>query len=125
MIHVSDIDATDWSMKLGSIGEIVTDIEDIHQCIGTIIGTIKGSVPHNPLFGCDAWKYQDSPIDYAIPNVCREIRAALEQWEQRIEVKTVAFIDFDDARARIRIQWVLADGTAELYSTEVPYVTSA
>lgn len=91
-VKVSDITAADWSPAIGSPGEIVTDLADIEQCMDTIITTRKGSVPHQPLLGCDAWLWIDRPQTIAVPNICREVIDALELWEPRIVVDSVSVL---------------------------------
>lgn len=90
-VHVLDITVADWQPKLGEIGEVVVDIDDIDQCIRTILVTQKGSVAHEPDFGSDLWRYIDWPIDQARPHVVREILDAIARWEPRIEVLAVTF----------------------------------
>lgn len=85
-IRVSDITAVDWSPQQGNFGEVVTDILDIEQCIGIILTTPRGSDPHRPLFGCDAWRWIDKPSAIAIPNIILEAVDSLEMWEPRIEL---------------------------------------
>ncbi len=85
----NEITSKYWQPKKGEIGEVVEGIEDINQCIENIVMTRKGSVPHNPEFGCDAWKYVDAPEHIAIPNMKREIIDALTAWEARITVTSI------------------------------------
>lgn len=88
-VRVDEITSADWSLKVGSPGEIVTDLDDIEQCIDIILTTRKGSVPHQPLFGCDAWLWLDKPLQIARPNIIRECVDALTLWEPRIDVISV------------------------------------
>lgn len=89
--NVLDITVADWQPELGAIGQVVTDIADIDQCIRTILITPKGSVAHEPDFGSDLWRYIDWPVDQARPHVVREILDAVSRWEPRVEVLAVTF----------------------------------
>jgi hypothetical protein len=102
--RVSDIRTTDWQPKLGAIGEVVEDMDDIDQCIRTILSTPKGSVPHQPDFGSDVWRYLDWPIAAARPNVVREIVDAIALWEPRVEITAVSYSVSADDPATLEIQ---------------------
>ena len=71
-------------------GSLVTDVDDINQCIHIILHTPKSADPLRPTFGCDQDKYLDSPINIARPHLVREITDALRQWEPRIVVTRVS-----------------------------------
>lgn len=88
-IRVSDITSADWSPAVGSPGDIVAGLDDIEQCLGIILTTPKGSDPHRPLFGCDAWLWVDKPAPIAIPNIIRESVDSLRIWEPRIAIISV------------------------------------
>nr|WP_294864341.1 GPW/gp25 family protein [uncultured Pseudogulbenkiania sp.] len=114
MIQLSDIQSADWSPQLGEPGVVVEDLDDIDQCIRIVIGTPKGSVPLRPLFGCDAWLWQDAPVDVALPNVVREVYAAIAMWEPRAEIVGVTLSPGDDeAHWKIRITWQPASGDSQ------------
>ncbi|MDA8428201.1 MAG: GPW/gp25 family protein [Geobacteraceae bacterium] len=104
-VRVNDITAIDWSPRLGSPGEVVTGLDDIDQCIAIIINTRKGSVPHNPLKGCDAWRWIDAPANIAVPNIIRESVDALELWEPRIKVTGVTTEITGAGSATITVSW--------------------
>jgi phage baseplate assembly protein W len=70
-------------------GALAVGVEDVRQCIDIILRSIPGSDPMRPLFGCNAFKYVDKPIDVAVPNVKKEIYEALSLWEPRIEVTSI------------------------------------
>ena len=42
--------------QAGTVGGIVTDIDDIEQCYDTIFNTSKGDIPYNPNLGTDIFK---------------------------------------------------------------------
>jgi hypothetical protein len=109
---LSQINSVDWQPKKGAIGEIVEGIDDIKQCIENILQTPKGSVPHNPEFGSDAWKYIDAPVNVAIPNIIRETIDAINMWETRVEVSTVD-AEIDGSHVIINLSWKLQDSDIE------------
>lgn len=74
---------TYWQPKLGSLGEVVTDLDDIAQCIRTILHTLKGSVALEPDLGL-SYRWLDRPITEAIPELLVEIGLALRRFEPRI-----------------------------------------
>lgn len=123
-VRVSDISAIDWSPRLGSPGEVVTGLEDIEQCIAIIIFTRKGSVPHRPLLGCDAWRWIDAPANIAIPNIIREVVDALELWEPRIKVAGVMAVVTGAGSATITVSWQPRNGQS-IMITEVTLVNPA
>jgi len=102
-----------WSPKLGDVGEIVTDTEDINQCIRIILTTRKGTVPHRPEFGSNLQDYIDWPQNRAKPFIIRESLEAIERWEPRVRVKQVVVLPTEIAQIRVQVAWTLADGVAE------------
>lgn len=114
---IRNITAADWQPRLGAHGDIVAGVDDIHQCIRTILMTPKGSVPHRPEFGSDIWRYLDLPTGEAIPHVVREGIEALRRWEPRIEVVRMVPLELN-AHLHISVEWRL-DGRGEMVATEV------
>ena len=122
-IRVDEITASDWSIKVGDPGNVVEGIEDVDQCIGIILTTIKGSDPHRPLFGCDAWLYLDWPIPDAIPNVIREAVDSLEMWEPRIDIVRV-YPQVDGATITVVVEWKFKSDATLQGQTEVTLVAA-
>jgi phage baseplate assembly protein W len=117
MIKIDDISSVDWQPKLGEIGAVVENIEDINQCIGIILTTPKGSDPHRPEFGSDIYKYIDYPVNEAIPNIIREAIDAINTWEPRVDIKGIK-AEVDIANIMLKIEWILKE-TGESKSIEV------
>ena len=107
-MNVNEINSIYWQPKINSIGDIVTDIDDVNQCISIILSTPKGSVPHNPDFGSDVWMWIDSPIDEARPNIIREAIDAIEEWEQRIDISRVT-VEFEETNLILKIEWTFKE----------------
>lgn len=107
---VNDIKSLDFQPKKDNIGAVVEGIEDINQCISIILSTPKGSVPHNPEFGSDVYKYIDYPADEAVPNIINESIKAIQRWETRVDVvKITASVEKENVK--ISVQWKLKTGT--------------
>jgi len=116
-VRVPDIQATDWSTRVGLPGQVVEDADDINQCIGIILTTRLGSDPHRPLFGCNAWQHLDKPIPVARPLVVADVLEALELWEPRITVVRVT-TEISDNTVTVLVEWQF-NGDDTTYQTEV------
>lgn len=81
-----DIKSADWSLAVGDFGQVVEGVQDINQCIVTILSTNKGSDPFRPNFGSDIWDWIDRPLPVALPNMKLAIYEAIGLWEQRVHV---------------------------------------
>lgn len=120
-ITLANITSADWSVKLGSIGDVVQGISDVDQCVAIILTTPKGSDPLRPTFGADLWRYIDNPIGLAIPAIVREVSAAIAMWEPRIVLQSVSVTPANDgssqsgAHLNVAITWQLRlDGAPSL-----------
>ena len=106
MIKVSDIGSVDWSPKLGSLGDVVEQLQDIEQCIRIIVLSPKGSDPHRPDFGCDAWRYLDRPADTGFADIIREVIQAIRAWEPRVlDVSLTCALN--GSQVTLTINWTL------------------
>ncbi len=110
-VLLADITAADFSPKLGEPGSVVENLDDINQCIRVIVSTPKGTRAHEPLFGCDAWKYQDWPVTDAIPHIIAAVIEAIEEWEPRVDLVSVIPVTSEAGAGKITIQieWTLHD----------------
>lgn len=90
---LTDIVSHDWQVKLETQkdkqSEILEALDAIKQSIYIILTTPKGSVPHNPEFGCDLWKYIDHPTDNYLPLIITEAIKAISIWETRAKISTI------------------------------------
>lgn len=93
MALMSEIRHIHWQLRAGETepasSAIVTGYDDIDQEVRTIILTPIGSVPCNPLKGCNLLPYIDRPPAEALPRICQEVWDAVTTWVSRIEVLTV------------------------------------
>ncbi len=97
----------------------VRGMDDINLCIENILSTRKGTDILRPQFGSNHYDYIDQPSDVAIPNMVREIYAALEQWEKRIVVEKIQV--FGEApHFELVVRYRLThETTREIYKTVV------
>lgn len=51
MDNITEVTTNNWQRKANTIGEIVTENEDIEQCFNTILNTVKGECPLQPNIG--------------------------------------------------------------------------
>lgn len=79
----------DWQMRVGEIGELVEGVADLEQSITAILTTPRGSLAHDPDFGCGLSRYLDAPISIARPLVMADVLAAVQRSEPRVQVTRV------------------------------------
>lgn len=106
-------------LRSDRLGELVTDVQDVNQCVLVILTTPKGSDPHRPLFGSNLHLYLDYPVPVARPHMVREVVIALQEWEPRIEVVSVAVDLADVAALNCVVQWRFV-GSAAAFAATVP-----
>lgn len=105
MTSVSEISARDWSPKLGDFGEVVTNIDDIAQCLRIIFTTRIGSVPMRRKFGSKIHRSLDKPFAVAQANLPIDILEAA-QWEPRAVINGVTVSRTSDIAAlTVTIDW--------------------
>lgn len=109
----SQVDGHASGLASDRLGELVTDTQDVDQCIRIILTTPKGSDPHRPLFGSNLHLYIDYPVNSARPHIVREAVNALREWEPRIEVVKVTVSLVDMAALACVVEWKFVAGVAE------------
>lgn len=111
MIERSEIPYIHWQKRLVAAdsdmlsGEIVSDFSDIEQEITVIVSTMIGSVPTNPLKGCDLMPLIDMPSEEATPLICQKIWDAITAWVVRVEVDTITATPVDIHHWKVTIPW--------------------
>lgn len=96
-----------WQPKIGSLGDVVTELEDIHQCILTILSTPRGSDPHRPDFAVNLLDWVDRPITAVRSVMVRDVLQAIAVWEARATVKRVTVdVGTDGASLTLTVFWV-------------------
>lgn len=116
--NIYKLNTTHWSHKLGTIGEIVKDIDDIKQCYSVIFATQKGSVLLNPNLGWNIRKYFGQPLNIVGKEMRTELLKELNYQEQRAKVQDV-FLFYDQVdkgklKARIKFQYFNITENAEV-----------
>jgi len=90
LAKLADIKSPVWSYSISGGGAIAEGLAAIRQCIDIIIRTTPGTNPLRPEFGSNVYKYQDHPLDVAIPNVKKAIREAVALWEPRVVITSIS-----------------------------------
>jgi phage baseplate assembly protein W len=110
---VKDINSKNWAIDINNPSEVVQGLADVNQCIYIILTTVKGSSPLRPEFGCSLWDYVDKPINFAIPNMIREIAAALQEYETRITIDSILYEIKNTSEINFTIKWTSNFGSSE------------
>lgn len=80
MQNIKKLHTKNWQHQRNTIGEVVTEINDIKQCIDTICLTAKGSVPFMPELGTNAFEALGENSDDAIGLI-------IAMWEKEIPLQ--------------------------------------
>lgn len=110
MVQINEIVSKDWSMSLANPGEIVTDLQDIEQCILIICTTVRGSDPLRPEFGSNIVRHLDRPRNVGVPNIVIEIAEAIEIWETRAVLNAITYSFEQPEHVTFFIDWQTLDG---------------
>jgi len=110
-----------WQAKADAIGQTVVGLDDLDQCIRTILCCPLGSVPLEPEFGCALQNYLDLPTPQAVPAIIRAITKALQRWEPRIELGPIECRREAAHKLRLCLSWRPSspEGQAAFVKTEV------
>ncbi|MGG6295307.1 GPW/gp25 family protein [Leptolyngbya sp. AN02str] len=100
-----------WQHKLGEIGAIAADGEDLQQAVTIILQTPRGSDVHRPEFASDLRDYVDYPVERATSFVVRDSVAAVELWEPRVDLQSVEILPYDSAihQMTVALSWNVAN----------------
>lgn len=101
-----------WQHQKGTIGGILTEADDIGQCLETIATTQKGTVPHNPLFGFDLMEFQDMPLNQIEAKLKTALLGDLSIQEPRAEITDIVF-NYDngaDGHLKCNIKYNIKNG---------------
>jgi phage baseplate assembly protein W len=118
LIRFDQIQSADWQPAIGQLGSVVTDLDDVGQCIQTILQTPVGSVPLTPLFGSRLHLYLDAPVNLVAPDLVRETTDALQLWEPRIIVMQAVPALLDNGMA-ITVTWAPIEQPDDVRNTVV------
>ena len=106
MTTVAEITARDWSPKLGKYGEVVTNMDDISQCLRIVFSTPIGSVPLRRDFGSRWQRSIDKPYAVAQANIPLDILESA-RWEPRATIVAVRVSPSESniAGMRVEVDW--------------------
>lgn len=97
--------ATSSGLLADRLGLVVTDLDDIAQCIEVILRTPLGSDPQRPTFGSNVDQYVDWPLTAARPRIAREVARAIGLWEPRVTILKVTATSSEIAQLAVAIVW--------------------
>lgn len=106
MTDLRTLDATYWQPQVGVLGGILTDLDDIHQCILTILSTPRGSDPHRPDFAVNLLDWVDKPINAVRPQLVQAVVEAISKWERRASIQRVTVESTEGADLAINVFWI-------------------
>lgn len=86
---ITDITTPNWQLSNKQEGAIVTDGDDILQCIVNILYTQQGEVPFDPFFGSRIYRNLDAPINMLVPGTVSDIYDAVTTWEKRVRLNRI------------------------------------
>lgn len=98
MTNIYKIPTKNWQHKLNSIGEVVTELEDIEQCYKVIFKTRKGSVVLNPNLGWNFLDYLDVPLNLVEAKMRIALLKELNYQEPRAKAIDAKF-SYTDAKS--------------------------
>ena len=104
---------------------LVAREREVEEAIRMVLGTAHGERPMRPEFGCGIHDYVFAPADGTTAGRIRyEVRASLERWEPRIEVKDVHVSNDpgDQTILYIDVQYALR-GTNDKRNLVFPFYT--
>ncbi|MDR3134254.1 MAG: GPW/gp25 family protein [Prevotellaceae bacterium] len=110
-------DTRNWQISINNPGVIVEGVEDIAQCVYTILTTIKGSDPLRPDFGSNVMKYIDRPVNEVQSLLAYEVIYALEIWESRINVRKCRYTSDETGKSNIYIEAEVIASAAQVTIT--------
>jgi phage baseplate assembly protein W len=114
-MNLSNIKSVNWQLSNKKLGDVVEGIEDIRQCIQTILTTTRGSDPLRPLFGSDIYTHIDKPVNIAAALISAEIVKAITLWETRIVLKSITYtIDGSTINFEIKTELLESGETTEI-----------
>lgn len=109
MATLESIKSKVWGISILGTGKIAEGLASLRQCISIILHTSLGTDPLRPLFGSRVYKYQDAPVNIAIPNIKASIIEALRIWEKRIRVQSVTHRLNSAGHVEFEITYLLVD----------------
>lgn len=111
-----------WQLKVDALGDVVSEAEDIAQCLKTILTTPRGSVPLDSGFGSKCWHWIDAPVDVARAGLVRSSYEALESYEPRAKIKAVSADHTANGKVHLTIDWEFSGESTHVVSKQTEVV---
>lgn len=110
--NIYKLNTKHWQHKLNTIGELVTDADDILQCYEVIFRTPIGSCVLNPNLGWNSLEYLGKPLNLVESKMRPALMLALTQQEPRASVDAVNFSygsaeDFANGHLTVEITYTI------------------
>ncbi|MCO5238875.1 MAG: GPW/gp25 family protein [Chitinophagaceae bacterium] len=103
MATLNDIKSVDWQLSTVGVGAVAQGVQDVRQCIDTILRTTPGTDPLRPQFGSNIYQYVSKPVNVAVPGVVKAIIDALDLWENRVELQKVShYLDTTEGKSQLK-----------------------
>lgn len=103
MATLSDIKSVDWQFSTLGVGAVTQGIQDVRQCIDTILRTTPGTDPLRPQFGSNVYQYADKPVTIAVPGVIKAVIDALDLWEVRVVIQSIShYLDTTEGKSQLK-----------------------
>lgn len=104
-INVQEIETNNWQKQRNTIGGIVTEDEDIEQCMSTILETIKGECPLQPNIGSNFIEAIGENLQDAEQIIKTIIFKEFPIQEPRAKIIKVTSQYIDDFKLYITVEW--------------------
>ncbi|MBR1754031.1 hypothetical protein IJ732_04265 [bacterium] len=88
-MNIKEIKTKYWQKKRGTVGDIVTDLDDIEQCYDTIFNTVKGEIPFKPDIGTNIFEAIGEKPKDAIQIAKTIILKEFPKQEPRAEITSI------------------------------------
>lgn len=110
--NIYKLNTKHWQHKVGTIGELATDADDILQCYEVIFKTPRGSVVLNPNLGWDVIQYLGKPLNLVESKMRPALMQAFIIQEPRALPQDVKFSyssadDFANGRLTVEVTFMV------------------
>ena len=116
---MTDLTTKNYQHKKNTVGEVVTDLDDIEQCYETILSLTKGEVPLIPNLGTDILNAVGENPDEAMTIIKTIVLKELPVQEPRGEVISVKHTYDTNGKLKVIIHFrskiTQAERTADFY----------
>ncbi len=102
---ITKLTTKNWQHERNTIGKVVTETDDIKQCIHTICTTRKGKVPFMPEFGTDIFEAVGENSDDAIEIITAVLTKEIPLQEPRCEITEITGIKTAEGKVKITIYY--------------------